>query len=190
MSPDVCPDTILKSLLFFSSHTASPTPRHITQIIRIMSNPLETATLLGRLQTLLPRSTSSPLPQPTDAIAVLVHTIHTALDFRLIPGSTPSTLVPQAGDIDRAAPGGQDDDTMSETTTAVDQEQGQEGDEAVSGNRLPEGWNSRGEDSYSFEYRHEQSSMTFRIRVGRMGGRVQIDAMAAVRTASALSDRS
>jgi len=69
------------------------------------------------------------------------------------------------------------DDGASETTTAVDQDEA-EGD--VEG-RLWTGWNHRAEDSYSFEYKHEQSSMTFRLRVGRMGGRVQIDAMAEVR---------
>lgn len=142
--------------------------------LTIMSNPLETPALLRLLLHLLPVSTSSPLPQPTDAIAALVHAIHTALQFRLIPGSTPSTAgqgVAAAGNR-----GENDDDAASETATAVEQGEDAEAPEG----RLPEGWNSRGEDSYAFEYRHEQSSMTFRIRVGRMGGRVQIDAMAAV----------
>lgn len=137
-----------------------------------MSNPLDPTSLLHLLQQLLPVTTSSPLPQATDAIAALVHAIHTALYFRLIPGSTPSTAPAQPG-----SRSGVDDDAASETTTAV--EQG-DNDAQVPEGRLPEGWNSRGEDSYAFEYRHEQSSMTFRIRIGRMGGRVQIDAMAAV----------
>lgn len=138
-----------------------------------MSNPLEITSLLKLLGQLLPQSTSSPLPQPTDAIAALVHAIHTSLVFRLIPGSTPSTGPAGPGERSRQA----DDDAASETTTAVAQDE--DGQQVPEG-RLPEGWNSRGEDSYAFEYRHEQSSMTFRIRVGRMGGRVQIDAMAAV----------
>jgi proteasome inhibitor subunit 1 (PI31) len=135
-----------------------------------MANPLETATILRLLQQLLPQSSTSPLPQPSDAIAALVHTIHTALEYRLIPGSTPSAP---------ASAGGADarDDTASDAATAV--ERGGD-DEAAPEARLPEGWNTRGEDSYPFEYRHEQSSMTFRVRVGRMGSRVQIDAMAAV----------
>lgn len=136
-----------------------------------MSNPLETTRILSLLHQLLPQGTSSPLPQACDAIAVLVHTIHTALEFRLIPGSTPSTGANASSGTDTR------DDTESEAATAV--ERGGDG-EAAPEARLPEGWNSRGEDSYPFEYKHEQSSMTFRVRVGRMGSRVQIDAMAAV----------
>lgn len=137
-----------------------------------MPDPLDASNILYLLPTLLPRSTSSPLPHTTDALAALVHTIHTALHFRLI---RPATL-------DESDPSSQEqpqqdfDDGASETTTAVDQDEA-EGD--VEG-RLWTGWNHRAEDSYSFEYRHEQSSLTFRLRVGRMGGRVQIDAMAEV----------
>lgn len=136
-----------------------------------MADPLDVNNILELLPTLLPRSTSSPLPHTTDALAALVHTIHTALAFRLIRPATADiteTAVQEQQDFD---------DGASETTTAVDQEEA-EGD--VEG-RLWTGWNHRAEDSYSFEYRHEQSSMTFRLRVGRMGGRVQIDAMAEVR---------
>lgn len=153
-----------------------------------MSNPLDAISLLRLLNDLLPRSSSSRLPQPTDAVAVLIHTIHTALQFRLIPGSTPSTSThpaPAPAQTSHTLVRAVEDDSMSETT-AVDREdedtgEGGSGSGGVEG-RLEEGWNSRGEDSYVFEYRHEQSSMVFRIRVGRMGGRVQIDAMAAVRS--------
>ncbi|KAK8864213.1 hypothetical protein IAR55_001459 [Kwoniella newhampshirensis] len=156
-----------------------------------MSDPLDTTALLRLLPDLLPRSTTSPLPNATDVIAALVHTIHTSLQFRLISPSSSSSSSSStsnqatssqtpSGDteIDTSTEG-DIDDGASETTTAVDQD---EEPEAVGSNtalaRLGEGWNSRGEDSYSFEYRHEQSAMTFRVRVGRMGGRVQIDAMA------------
>ena len=136
-----------------------------------MPDPLDVDHILELLPTLLPRSTTSPLPHTTDALAALVHTIHTALAFRLIRPTTEDTP-------DAALQEQQDfDDGASETTTAVDQDEA-EGD--VEG-RLWTGWNHRAEDSYSFEYRHEQSSMTFRLRVGRMGGRIQIDAMAEVR---------
>ena len=68
------------------------------------------------------------------------------------------------------------DDGASDTDTAVDND-----DDGTSvDNALNSGWNDRGEDTYSFEYKHEQSSMTFRVRVGKMGGRVQIDATAEV----------
>jgi proteasome inhibitor subunit 1 (PI31) len=136
------------------------------------SDPLNIGSLLSSLPNLLPRGTTSPLPKPTDVIAALVHTIHIALDFRIIPN--PISAVSQA-----STSQGEEteiDDTVSETPTAVEQEDEQL---AVEG-RLPEGWNSRGEDSYVFEYRHVQSSMVFRIRVGRMGGRVQLDGMAEV----------
>ena len=136
-----------------------------------MPDPLDVDHILGLLPTLLPRSTSSPLPHTTDSLAALVHTIHTALAFRLVR--------PNTEDTPDAAPQEQQefDDGASETTTAVDQDEA-EGD--VEG-RLWTGWNHRAEDSYSFEYKHEESSMTFRLRVSRMGGRVQIDAMAEVR---------
>jgi hypothetical protein len=139
-----------------------------------MPDPLDTNHILELLPTLLPRSTSSPLPHTTDALAALVHTIHTALSFRLIR--------PAEQEQEAVAPHAREqeadfDDGASETTTAVDQDEA-EGDD-VEG-RLWTGWNHRAEDSYSFEYKHEQSSMTFRLRVGRMGGRVQIDAMAEV----------
>lgn len=138
-----------------------------------MPDPLNINALLIFLPTLLPPSTSSPLPNPTDAIAALVHTIHTNLDFRLIPSNaTPLTtdaVSPPPAEVDI-------DDGASETATAVNTED----DAAPVEGQLLAGWNARGEDSYVFEYRHGQSSMTFRVRVGRMGGRVQIDAMAEV----------
>ena len=140
-----------------------------------MPDLLDPAILLVLLPTLLPRSTSSPLPHPTDAIAALIHTIHTNLGFRLVisaettPNPTGASTTETSGDIEI-------DDGASETPTAVDAEE----ETGVTEGQLPLGWNSRGEDSYVFEYRHAQSAMTFRIRVGRMVGRVQIDAMAEV----------
>lgn len=139
-----------------------------------MPNPLELNSVLTLLSTLLPRSTTSPLPQPTDVIAALVHAIHTALDFRLVNQRQPPSTLPttsNANSEDDAI-----DDGASETETAVDNEE----DTSQAEGSLGSEWNGRGEDSYSFEYRHAQSSLTFRVRVGRMGGRVQIDATAEV----------
>lgn len=141
---------------------------------------LDADALLLLLPTLLPLSTSSPLPHPTDSVAALVHTIHTQLGFRLLP-SAGQAAAPEAGPSHAGGPaepettGDNEDDDMSETTTAVDPNE-----DTGSGvaNVLPAGWNARGEDAYSFEYRHEQSSMTFRVRVGRMGNRVTVDGMA------------
>ncbi|KAL1413602.1 hypothetical protein Q8F55_001377 [Vanrija albida] len=141
-----------------------------------MSNPLDPVAVLALLQLLLPPSTTSPLPRPTDAVAALAHTIHAALGFRLA-GAESAT---EASEADQAGPSGAEaeiDDAASETTTAVDPDEALP-EAAPPGTALPRGWNDRGEDAYSFEYRHPQSAMTFRVRVGRMGGRVQIDAMA------------
>ncbi|KAL0250751.1 hypothetical protein I308_102967 [Cryptococcus tetragattii IND107] len=136
-----------------------------------MSGPLNTASLLSLLPTLLPQGTTSPLPQSTDAIAALVHTIHAALQFRLV------SPAPQPAEdnfkLEQPGYSGDNDDTMSEVT-AVEQEDSSQ----PPAGRLAEGWNSRGEDSYSFQYRHDQSAMNFRIRIGKMGNRAQIDAMA------------
>lgn len=148
------------------------------------TSALDAEALLLILPTLLPRSTSSPLPHPTDSVAALVHTIHTQLGFRLlaVPGQGSSQPCAAEGSSSGAggaseqdASGDNEDDDMSETTTAVDPNE-----DTGSGpvNVLPAGWNARGEDSYSFEYRHEQSSMVFRVRVGRMGTRVTVDGMA------------
>jgi hypothetical protein len=137
-----------------------------------MADPLDTNKLLRELPTRLPRSTSSPLARPTDVIAALVHTIHAALDFRLVDVTQPQ----QAGTSRTPQPEVDVDDNASDTATAVENED----DAAPAEGTLPVEWNSRGEDTYTFEYKHDQSSMTFRVRVGRMGGRVQIDATAEV----------
>ncbi|KAL7409049.1 PI31 proteasome regulator N-terminal-domain-containing protein [Mrakia frigida] len=43
---------------------------------------------------------------------------------------------------------------------------------------LSEEWNARGPESYKLEYKHEQSGLTYLVRVGVMGGRAMVDAMA------------
>ncbi|KLT39540.1 hypothetical protein CC85DRAFT_192105 [Cutaneotrichosporon oleaginosum] len=140
-----------------------------------MADPLDSRALLALVTSVAPSvHGSSPLPRTTDAAAALVHVIHVALDFRLAP-STPTQADVAAGaqdDLTEAAGDGDNDDARSETTTAVDPDEG-----PVSENVLPASWNARGEDSYMFEYRHPQSAMTFRVRVGRMGNRIQVDAM-------------
>lgn len=137
-----------------------------------MSDPLAPESLLATLPTLLPPGGgSSPLPRPTDAVAALVHTIHVALGFRLQGGQGASANTDETEQTSEA----EVDDTASETTTAVDPDEGAGGSEVLS-----QGWNARGEDAYTFTYRHEQSAMVFHVRVGRMGGRVQVDAMAEV----------
>lgn len=139
-----------------------------------MADPLDLRALLALVSSLAPSvHGSSPLQRPTDAAVALVHAIHTGLGFRLVP-STPTQHEAATGvqDEPTEADAGGDDDARSETTTAVDPDEGQPPE-----NVLPASWNARGEDSYMFEYRHAQSAMTFRVRVGRMGNRIQVDAM-------------
>lgn len=173
-----------------------------------MSDPLDPRALLALLPHLLPPSSSSPLPRPADSIAALVHAIHVALGFRREPSET-VPIAGQPGDTQAqsgpssdtattptatatAGPSGDamdtdtdvGDDAASETTTAVDpaDDPNPAAHVDVAHGRLPQGWNARGEDAYVFAYAHPQSSMRFRVRVGRMGARVQIDAMADVST--------
>ncbi|WWC70420.1 uncharacterized protein I206_104371 [Kwoniella pini CBS 10737] len=142
-------------------------------------NPLNPTNLLKLIHQLLPKSTSSPLTHPTDSIAVLIHAIHISLRFRIIQSAPTSSAAESSAQpiISTTEAEGDDvDDGASETTTAVDADedstsQPQEG-------TLNTGWNDRGEDAYSLQYRHEQSALSFRIRIGRMGNRVQVDAMA------------
>ena len=76
------------------------------------------------------------------------------------------------------------DDSQTEATyvnpDTVDDDDDDSGAGSSRQGRLADDWNAHGEGSYVLEYKHEQSSMEFRIRVGRMGGLVQVDAMAAV----------
>lgn len=163
-----------------------------------------TAALLALLQHVLPSSTTSTLTQPTDLIAAYVHAVLVSLRFRLnVPSdsSEDHSADSQAHVEVResiAAGGGTDDDTLSEADTVVaddddDNEQsGQSGVQEqrftslgittadVSANRLPGGWNARGEDSYTFTYKQEQSQMTFTFKVGRIGNRVSVMGMAEV----------
>lgn len=46
------------------------------------------------------------------------------------------------------------------------------------GNVLPEGWNSHGPGTYTFRYRHEQSSLEFLVKLSKLGSRTIINAIA------------
>lgn len=43
---------------------------------------------------------------------------------------------------------------------------------------LPEGWNRRSPDVYTFKYKHEQSSLTFLLKLVKMAGKVIIHGIA------------
>jgi hypothetical protein len=138
------------------------------------------------------------LTAPTDLAAVLVHAIHTSLEFRLVRPITPSGSRNQSADTEeqdddegQQRRGEDTEDTVSETETAVNDDQALQGQSSSSSldtrfvrlateARLPSGWNDRGEDSYTFTYKHEQSGLSFIVRVGRMGGRVNVSGMAEV----------
>jgi hypothetical protein len=125
-------------------------------------NPLQADSILVAVPHLLPNHTSQ-LRAPADALAILIHGIHTAVGFRLI-----SPAAQSEGQ-------GKDEDTESEAT-AVNTENTQ----TEQANRLGNGWNIHGEDMYAFEYKHEQSSLVFRIRIMKMGNRIQVVGVAEV----------
>jgi hypothetical protein len=125
-------------------------------------NPLEADSLLATIPHLLPNPTSQ-LRAPSDGLAALIHSIHTALGFRL------------TGPAAQSQSQGKEDDTNSEAT-AVNQDQAS----PEHASRLANGWNIHGEDMYAFEYRHEQSSLVFRIRIMKMGDRIQVVGVAEV----------
>jgi proteasome inhibitor subunit 1 (PI31) len=165
-----------------------------------MSDPTSTSTLQQLVPYLLPErgQPGSTLTAPTDLAAVLVHAIHTSLEFRLVRPITPSGSRNQSADTEeqdddegQQRRGEDTEDTVSETETAVNDDQALQGQSSSSSldtrfvrlateARLPSGWNDRGEDSYTFTYKHEQSGLSFIVRVGRMGGRVNVSGMAEV----------
>ncbi|SGY18035.1 BQ5605_C015g07959 [Microbotryum silenes-dioicae] len=100
--------------------------------------------------------TSTTLSKPLHALAILVHSIHSALEFRLVepkPTSSNSNSNSKAGD--DASPA------------------------AADVNQLPQGWEgSATNTSIQFKYRHQQSSMEFVISLVEMGGRALIAGVA------------
>lgn len=96
-------------------------------------------------------STSIILKNSTSLIALLIHSIHTSLGFRQT----------------RPAPPIIDSD-------------GNTSQDSLQRNKLNKQWfdNSSNEESFAFEYRHDQSSLVFQVRIGRLGGRTVINAVA------------
>ncbi|KAJ9099846.1 hypothetical protein QFC21_003848 [Naganishia friedmannii] len=157
-----------------------------------------TTALLALLQHLLPSSTTSTLTQPTDLVAAYVHAVLISLRFRL--NTTPNESEERSSESrvhaeeagNAAAAGADDDDTLSEADTAVADDDQQPAESVpeqgftrlgvtvadAEASRLPGGWNTRGEDSYTFTYKHQQSQMTFTFKVGRIGNRVSVMGMA------------
>lgn len=170
-------------------------------------NPLSSASLFALIPHLLPYSSSSSsasLSLPTDVVAVLVHAIQTSLQFRLINRGTTSvsSTATVTQDEEPSAEPAQTDmddetDNLSETETAVNDDSDEPltststnpivSQESIQAAKLPVSWKERGEDSYTFEYKHDQSGLRFIVKVGRMGGRVNVSGMAEVSLSLSLS---
>ncbi|TKY85338.1 hypothetical protein EX895_005500 [Sporisorium graminicola] len=121
-----------------------------------MSDLLDPSALLHVLQQQLLPSTSSSsssseplLRNPSDALAAMIHTIMTRLDFRLTGLSEEDRLPPSQ------------DDSASSTS-----------------NTLPETWNAKGPDHYCFRYKHHQSSLDFLIKIIKLGNKAVIHGVA------------
>lgn len=113
---------------------------------------LDTSALLETLPKLLPISSDEAQPklhQPQDALASLLHTVLTRLDFRLIGLGEDHKIEEQ--------------DVNSSTNTK---------------NQLPKEWNQKGPDSYAFRYRHDQSSLEFMIKAVKLAARVVVHGIA------------
>ncbi|GAA5863659.1 hypothetical protein JCM8547_003684 [Rhodosporidiobolus lusitaniae] len=115
-----------------------------------MSDPLSPSALTALLPRLVSPSTS--LSSPPQALALVVHAIHSALSFRLISPSPSSTPAPTSTD------GGQA--------------------EAPHPNKLPDGWPVAQGGELKLKYRHEQSSLEFVVSVVELGGRALIAGVA------------
>ena len=117
-------------------------------------DPLDPSAVLETLPKLLPSDVQdAKLLSQSDALAALSHTILTRLDFRLI----------NLGDSHQVAPHLDADDMPGAVTVQ---------------NRLPREWRRSAPESYSFGYRHEQSSLQFIVKVIKMGNRILINATA------------
>lgn len=132
------------------------------------TDPLDPAAVLEVLSQLLPRQAASAsssssssiapgaLKSPQDAIAAVLHAALTRLDFRLV--------------------GLAEDDRLSDYVT--EQSEGSTSSSTPQ-NALPfAGWNRHGPESYTLRYRHDQSSLTFLLKLLRMSNRVLINASA------------
>lgn len=129
-------------------------------------DPLDPSAVLETLTQLI-QGGSLRLRQPQDALAALLHAALTRLDFRLV-GLT-------------------EEDRISDYSTAVSSATSSTSTEASSSsapststqtNALPEVWNRNGPESYTMRYRHDQSSLTFLLKLLRMSTRVLIHASA------------
>lgn len=129
-------------------------------------DPLDPSAVLETLTRLLPRDASSQTPSssssaagsalrtPQDGLAALLHAALTRLDFRLV--------------------GLAEDDRISD----YEQASGETKSSSVQNALPPQAWSRNGPESYTLRYRHDQSSLTFLLKLLRMSSRVLIHASA------------
>ena len=115
-----------------------------------MAAPLAPDTLAALITQLLPAN--AVLSNSASAIAVLAHAIHSSLGFRLVKAAPPPVTGPEE---------------------TVSQQPSQQ-------NKLASSWFERcaEDESFATSYRHEQSSLLFEVRIGRLGGRIVVNAVA------------
>lgn len=148
---------------------------------------MDSQALLSLAQFLLPAGPGTSLKHPTDLIALYIHAIQVAVNFRLDPPTSDSQS--EARDTSGE---GDDDDAVSESATAVADDNVNDSSSAqfptslgitmehALQSRLPQEWNDRGENSYTFNYRHAQSSLGFVVKVGKIGSRISVMGMVEV----------
>ncbi|PWN52032.1 hypothetical protein IE53DRAFT_385578 [Violaceomyces palustris] len=125
-------------------------------------DPLDPTIVLSTLPSLI-RSTPRPqLRSHQDAIPALIHAILTNLDFRLVGLKEDDRIqTVEEGEGGSQGSGGQSTDQVP-----------------LVRNLLPQDWNAKGPDFYSFRYKHDQSSLEFLIKVIAMGKRTLVNATA------------
>lgn len=152
---------ILTYLPLYTTNSHVSAVEDLTSTSTTMTDPLSPDSLHIILRNIIASdastSTSSSsnsandatLSNATSLIAALAHSIHTSLGFRQI----------------RPKPQGE------ERESSVD---------PLIRNRLSSEWWKRcsEDESFEFQYRHDQSSLIFQIRISRLGGRTVVNAVA------------
>lgn len=166
------------------------------------TSPISPSQVLSILPSLLPtqRSPTDPtatIARETDAVVLLIHGIHSQLGFKITGGDDEQTNdtdqgeeVTESGAGDAAGQAqaesqAQDDttSTFSETPTAINPSSSfpnntnnptTSSSTTSSPNPLPRLWSHKGEDSYTLLYTHPTSSLSILIKIGRIGGRVNV----------------
>ncbi|PWN29956.1 hypothetical protein BDZ90DRAFT_229001 [Jaminaea rosea] len=123
-----------------------------------MTDPLDPCAVLETLAQTVTTS-SVTLRNQHDAFAAVLHAALVRLDFRLVGLAEEDRLSDYPEQSGQAAEGSSSSSTIASTS------------------RLPSpAWFAQGPESYTFRYRHDQSSLTFLIKVIRMSSRILVHA--------------